>query len=375
MSFLRQILLLCVLAAVSGGGYFAYERYFTGGDAAQAKEGGGKKRGGRGGPQRIEVAEVVVKAIADRVEAVGTTRARQSVEIVPLASGRVTEITFEAGARVEAGSVMVRLDDDIERANLVEAEARLLEATATLARAQKLRKKKNVSAAAVTEATANRAIADAAVERARRKLADRTITAPFSGQAGLRRIDIGARLDPNTMITTLDDLSEAEIEFSVPELLFGRLRPGTKVSARGAAFPGRTFDGMVSIVDSRIDPVARAFKVRARLPNPEGVLPAGMFMYLEAVTGQREALIVPEVAVTVQGSGSFVFVIDDGMASKRPVTLGQRRVGEVEVTEGLTPGEFIAISGLQKIRDGKPVQVTGEHADKKLATMPKGEGG
>ncbi len=376
MSFLRQILLLCLLTAVAGGAYWVWETYIAEQGGADAAQTDATRTGARrGGAQGVEVAKAVMVDFADRIEAVGTTRARQSVEIVPLASGRVAGISFEAGAAIKAGDVMIRLDDDIERADLVEAEAKLARAASTLARTSALRKKKAVSEAALTKAIAERAIAGAAVGRARRKLADRTVTAPFDGRTGLRQIDIGARVDTDTMITTLDDLSEAEIEFSVPEILFGRLGPGAAVQATAAAFPGQIFEGTVKIVDSRVDPVSRAFRVRAGLPNPDGLLPAGMFMYLEAVTGRRKALVVPEESVIAEGAGAFVYVIIDEKAVRRSVALGQRRVGEVEITAGLVEGEIVATAGTQRLRDGKAVRIIGGTTTAPAVETQKGAAG
>ena len=376
MSFLRQILLLCLVTAVAGGAYWVWETYIAEQGGADAAQTDATRTGARrGGAQGVEVAKAVMVDFADRIEAVGTTRARQSVEIVPLASGRVAGISFEAGAAIKAGDVMIRLDDDIERADLVEAEAKLARAASTLARTSALRKKKAVSEAALTKAIAERAIAGAAVGRARRKLADRTVTAPFDGRTGLRQIDIGARVDTDTMITTLDDLSEAEIEFSVPEILFGRLGPGAAVQATAAAFPGQIFEGTVKIVDSRVDPVSRAFRVRAGLPNPDGLLPAGMFMYLEAVTGRRKALVVPEESVIAEGAGAFVYVIIDEKAVRRSVALGQRRVGEVEITAGLVEGEIVATAGTQRLRDGKAVRIIGGTTTAPAVETQKGAAG
>jgi membrane fusion protein, multidrug efflux system len=151
------------------------------------------------------------------MEAVGTSLARQSIEMVALASGRVQEIAFEPGQKVAAGDVLVRLDDEIERADLDEAEATLNETTLALERAETLREQNAVSQAALDEARSRKAIAEAELDRATRRLADRTVRAPFDGIVGLRQVDAGARVSDTTVITTLDDLSEIEIEFSVSE--------------------------------------------------------------------------------------------------------------------------------------------------------------
>src|SRR5690606_14135724 len=136
------------------------------------------------------------------------------------------------------------------------------------------------------------------------------------------------------------DRSEMEIEFSLPEGLYGVIAIGQPVVATSGAFPDRRFEGAVATIDSRVDAVSRSFKVRALLPNPDLALPAGMFMHVSVVLDSQIALMVPEEAVVVQGSRTFVYVVADGKASVRDVQLGLREVGAVQITDGLAPGEM-----------------------------------
>lgn len=350
LSLAWQLLIAVIALLALAGGYVLYERFGqgTGGEAVETAAAAAVP---------VVVAAAELRETATRVEAVGTTRSRQAIEIVPLASGRIEEIAFEPGQFVEAGDVLVRLDDDIERADLAEAEATLQETVLALERARALRQKNAVPEATVDQLVAQEASGQAELDRARRRLADRTVRAPFAGVVGLRQVDLGARVDENTVLTTLDDRSEMEIEFSVPELLYGQIFPGQGVVATSAAFPGRSFEGLVATIDSRVDATARAFKVRALLPNPDLTLPAGMFMHVAVVTASHQAVMVPEEAVVVQGSRTFVYVVADGKASVRPVKIGQREFGAVELVEGVAPGEIVVIRGTQRLRDGTAVQV------------------
>lgn len=345
-----QLLIAVAVLLALAGGYVLYERFGqgAGGEAVDAAA-----------PAAVPVvtAAAELRETATRVEAVGTTRSRQAIEIVPLASGRIEEIAFKPGQFVQAGDVLVRLDDDIERADLAEAEATLRQTVLALQRAQALRQKNAVPEATVDQLVAQEASGRAELDRARRRLADRTVRAPFAGVVGLRQVDLGARVDENTVLTTLDDRSEMEIEFSVPEQLYGRIFPGQGVAATSAAFPGRSFEGVIATIDSRVDPTARAFKVRALLPNPDLALPAGMFMHVAVVIDSHEAVMVPEEAVVVQGSRTFVYVVADGRASVRPVKVGQREFGAVELVEGVAPGEIVVVRGTQRLRDGTAVEV------------------
>jgi membrane fusion protein (multidrug efflux system) len=342
-----------VITGALGASGFVYHRMQTDGEAAAAV--------GRG-PDAVPVALAAAEAgtIRERIEAVGTTLARQAVDIVPLTSGRVAEIAFTPGERVEAGAVLVRIDDEAEQAAVAEAEASLREAELALDRATKLRANNTVAQATVDELQAAFVGARARLDAARKQLADRTVKAPFAGLVGIRGIDIGARVDDETVLTTLDDLSEVEIEFSVPEIFFGRVRQGLPVSATSAAFPDRSFVGRIATIDTRVAEVSRAFRVRAVIPNPDLVLPAGMFMHVTVVLEERPAVLIPEQAVLAEGDSTYVFKVRDERAERQKVELGQREAGAVEVLDGLSAGEAIVQSGLQRLRDGVAVEIAGE---------------
>ena len=367
MSFFRQLLILIVVVALGAGGYYAWQRYAPGGEPAGTL---GAGNGPAGSAPPVRIVTVAPATLVDSIEAVGTTRARQSLEIVPLANGTLVEIGFAPGARIAAGAVLARLDDDIERADLREAEAKAVEADRALERSRALRSKTPVWGAPVDKLVAAPGGAEAELGRARRGLADRAVLAPFAGTVGLKRVDIGARVTSTTVLTTLDDLGQVEIEFAVPEIFFGRVGADHRVVADAAASPDRVFAGAIPPIDGRGDAASRAFKVRATLPNDDAALPAGMFMHIRVVLAEREALTVPEAAIFVEGANSFVFTVADGKAAKRPVVTGTRRPGIVEIVEGLATGDVIVSSGLQRVRDGAPVRILGD----KPAAAAEGSG-
>ncbi len=361
----RQLLVIAVLAGLGFGGYQAYRTYLAPQAAADA---------GDRGPRlvSVETAAAERRRLARAVEAVGTTRARRSVEIVPLAPGRVVAVDFRPGEQVAAGDVLVEIDADIERADLAEAEAVLAERRQAVERNRTLQRSNAVAKAQLDQIIAQAAAAEAALDRARRRLADRVIRAPFAGVVGLTDVDPGARVEEGQVITTIDDLSEVEIEFSLPETLFAEIGAGQPVSARSAAFPDRSFTGQVSAIDTRVDQVSRAFRVRAVIPNPEGALPAGMFMFLTLVLSEAEAVTVPEEAVIAQAAETYVYVVEDGLAKRRAVTTGQRQDGRIAIEGGIAEGEMVVTRGTQRLRDGSAVNVLNEPAT--AAAPPSGDG-
>jgi membrane fusion protein (multidrug efflux system) len=348
VSLTRQLLVLAVLAAAAAAGWL----WLDPGSGPAAVERG---REARAVP--IRVAEARLGRIEEAIEAVATTRSIQAIEIVPTVSGRVETIELVPGQKVAAGDTLVTLDAEAERAAVAEAEAMLADARGQFERAEALAKTKSMAAARVDELRAAFLAARARLDVAAKRLAERRIVAPFDGIVGLREVSIGARVDDETVITTLDAIDTLEAEFSVPEQFFGRLGPDTRVRASAKAYPGRVFEGRVSGIDSRVDPVSRAFRVRAEIPNRDLALPAGLFMVVEILLAEREVVLVPEEAVVIEGRSSFVFRIAEGQAARREVRLGQRRKGEVEIAQGLAAGDLVAVTGLQRLRDGARVEV------------------
>ena len=356
MSVFRQLIVLAVLGGLAYGGYgYWRSEYATDPGAAQ----------GDGGPRAatVELATAETRVMQRTVEAVGTTRARRSIEIVPETDGRLVALDIAPGSRVKKGDVLARLDDSIQQSDLTEAEAVLKEQSSTLDRLRQLRRTNAVSVAAVEEAVARRAEAQARVERAQRRLDDRVITAPFDGVVGLTAYDVGVRVTEGEVLARLDDLSEVEVEFGLPETVFAQVARGQKIIAHAAAFPDRRFEGTISEVDSRIDPVSRSFLTRALIPNRDSTLPAGMFLSLTLVLDEAERIVVPEEAIVFQAAQTYVFVAEDGIARRRAVETGQRRDGVIAVTLGLVVGDEVVVRGLQRVRDGAPIDILARDRD------------
>lgn len=356
MSILRQIFLSILVLVAAGGGFLVYDRFIA--DHAASSE---ERRGGRA--VGVEVAAARLERVRDRAEAVGTTLANQAIEIQPLASGRIVEILFEPGAKVAAGDVLARLDDGVPRANVAEAEAMADEANSALERARRLIASNNIAEATYVELQASANAAQARVDRAVQQLEDRLVRAPFDGVVGIRRVDLGARVDDDTVITTLDDRSQMILEFSLPETFYGAVARGQPVEAQSASFPDRSFDGAITTIDTRIDVTSRAFQVRATLPNPDLLLPAGLFVLVDVTLEEREAVVVPEEAVISEAGRSVVYVAAGEQAERRIVDVGARMVGKVEIGSGIEPGELVVVRGLQRMRDGIAIRYDPPAAD------------
>ena len=181
---------------------------------------------------------------------------------------------------------------------------------------------------AASEIDTQRAARDAARARMdviRAELSNRVITAPFDGVLGVRQVSVGSLVTPGTPIATLDDLTTIKLDFSVPERFLATITEGQQVSARSDTYPERTFSAQVSHIDARVDPVTRSVALIAEIPNADRTLRPGMLMSVTLYGPQRQALVLPEIAVVQVGLDSFVFrVKPDGTAERVKVGLGSR---------------------------------------------------
>lgn len=311
-----------------------------------------------GSPPSVIVATARTETVADRIEALGTTRADESVTITSDVTEKVVEIRFDDGETVEAGRVLVVLDKAEEEADLRAAQAVAREARLAYERIAKLESRQ---VAAVAELDARRAAlqsAEAQIAVIRARIAARVIRAPFAGVVGLREVSPGALVQPGDRITTLDALDPMKVDFTVPSTHLTALRPGLAIEARADALGGRVFEGEVTSVGTQVDPVTRSVTVRAVVPNPERVLRPGLLLTVGLAKDPREAVVVPEEAVVPRGAANHVLVVgEDGVVERRRVELGLRRPGRVEVREGLAPGERVVTHGAAAARPGEPVRI------------------
>ncbi len=348
-----QILFAALLiAGVASGGY-----WLTRGEPSPA-----------GGPPAgreavVETAGAERATIRDTFRATGTTRAREAVDVVTEAAGRVTAIGFQEGAAVGAGQTLLELDAEREQAVLEEAQAHLEDLQAQLRRTRFLRETGDATEQDLDTLVAGVAVAGAQVRVAEAQLRERRIRAPFKGVTGMREVSLGAYVDPQTVITTLDDTTTLRVGFSVPERLLGQLEPGLPVTATSAGFADRTFSGELRRIDSRVDPITRTLRLESEIDNPDGRLKPGMFLQVELELDQREAVVIPEEALILEGRARYVYRVDDGVAHRVAVQSGQRRDGRVEIVAGLQAADRVVALGHQRLSDGARVRVRNPSAD------------
>lgn len=304
---------------------------------------------------RVVTQRVTRERESTQVEAVGTARARATAVIYPEAGGVVTEVPFGAGTHVEAGDVLLRLDDREERLAVNLAQVAVREAEQLLARYRRIENTGAISASQIDEARTALDAAQIELEQARIAFDERTVRAPFAGHVGLIDIDPGARVTAQTAIAQLDDRSVLYVDFSPAEQVFGRLREGDTVLASPFADPDSAVQAEVIAVDSRIDPTRRTFTVRASIDNEADILRPGMsFRVAFSIEGPAYPR-VPEAAIIWGGSGAYVWGVDGDTAFRIPVGIVSRRDGHVLVDADIPPGSRIVTEGVQKVREGSHV--------------------
>lgn len=292
----------------------------------------------------------------NELEALGTARANEAVEITSKVSNIVTAIRFREGEQVRRGEVLVELDSIETNAELMAARAALSESQSQFKRSQELFDTNALSQSQLDQLIATLRGNEARVTTAQAKLSDTVIRAPFEGRVGLRRVSVGSLVNPGTVITTLDDTRIIKLDFAVPETFMAVLKEGLPLTAKSIAFPNREFAGTVGSIDSRLDPTTRSVTVRGTVPNADGLLKPGMFLTVRLKQQRERVVMISEQALVPEEGRQFVFVVDGDLARKREVAIGRRQPGRVEIVRGLEPGERVIVEGTQKVRDGGAVR-------------------
>jgi membrane fusion protein, multidrug efflux system len=317
--------------------------------------------GGSGGPPptQVVVLEAVKRPVAETLSLVGTLLANESVEIQAETDGVIEEILFEEGEAVEAGALLVRLDESKLASSLGEAEANFQLSQANHERAQQLFRDKLISQQEFDQASAMFSFNQATLELRRRQLEDTRIHAPFEGVVGSRNVSPGQVISKNTTLTWLIDLDPLKVEMNVPERFLGRLRVGQAVEFPIAAHGNRVFTGEVYYISPYVEQTTRTALVRARLPNPGHELKPGMLATIEITLEVRgEAVVISEAGLAqVQDENrAVVYVVNEElMVEARNVVVGVRMPGEVEIRSGLRVGESVIVEGIQKVGPGSKV--------------------
>ena len=309
----------------------------------------------------VYVTDVKRQTYSDNIQALGTLKANEHIILSASVSEIIEHIYFEDNQRVKKGDLLVKLDDREELAELAEEQAKLAEALGQLERLEPLAKRGATSKSAIDEAKMEVDTAKARIKAINARISLRHLRAPFDGIVGLRDVSVGTLISAGAEITTIDDDSVMKLDFTVPSIYVASLKKGQKITATSKAFQEQDFEGVVSAISSRIDPVSRSVRVRALIKNENRLLKPGLLMRVDIQANKREKIVIPEGCVISNSTKNSVLVVVKNKkfttTKKQNITIGGRKRGYVEVLSGLEEGQQIVSDGLVKIKPSDPIHI------------------
>jgi multidrug efflux system membrane fusion protein len=332
-------------------------------------------------PVAVTIAEAKSEVIPNLLTAVGDLAAVHQVNVTSDVSGRITEILFQAGANVKSGTPLLQLFDGPEQADLASFKAQATMAQLSLDRARQLAARQFGAQVTVDQAQSAFDQANAGIARMQAVISQKLVRAPFDGELGVRKIEVGQYLTAGTQIVSLTDLSVLYANFTIPEKDSGNLNVGQVVRIKVDAYPGRTFEGKITTIEPQISTDTRNIRVQATIANPERILKPGMFATTTVVLPDKPPVItIPETAVDYTLYGDSVYLIsekkeDDGKTSltttRSFVQTGNRIEGRAEILKGLKPGDRVVAVGQLKLQSGSAVTISTDPAPPIPAEPPR----
>ncbi len=342
--------------------------------AACKAKAAGPGAGGGMPPMPVEVAVAQRDTVVDAIGATGQIESIQAIDLRPEVEGRIVDILVREGQEVDQGTPLFKVDDAELKAQVARAAADRDLARQALERTKQLREQNATSAADLERAEATARGADASLDLLQVRLDRSVVRAPFGGVVGRRYVSQGDYVNSASKLTALHSVNPQYAVLDVPERYADQLKRGQLVSFQVAALPGRNFSGEVVFVDPTVELPARTILIKARVPNPRRELASGMFIEARLATSIRpNAIVVPEDALLPMQGATYVWVIKDGKADRRQVTLGVRTAGWAEIVGGgIEVGDQVVVGGLERLFPGAAVmpQVVERHRGAPTAETP-----
>lgn len=308
---------------------------------------------------KVEVFKTYEDFVFTEIESLGTAYAKESVDISPNVSEVIEDIYFSDSDLVNKGDVLVVFAHAEELAQLEAERLQFMEHRREFKRLEKLYKKNAVTRQLLDERRTMLGISEQRIREIETKIDDHIITAPFSGILGFRDISVGDYMEPGDLITTIDDVSEIKIDFSLPSLYLRFIDENTEISVATEVFPKLRFNGKVSFINPRLDPNTRSVEVRAIINNPNYILKPGLLLNVNASLAGRSAILVAEEALLHNDKEHFVYVVNlENKVIKKKVIISERKDGMVQIVKGLLKDELVVIRGLDKIKNSDIVEIS-----------------
>lgn len=334
-------------------------------------------------PTKVAVTRVRIEEWESVLTAIGSLVAVQGVTVAAELPGKIVNIDFASGGRVEKGDLLLRQDIQLEEARLPGAEAALTLARTNLNRLQKLLAQKTVSESQYDAAVADYQQALAQVDSIRVSIDKKSVRVPFAGRLGIRLVNLGQYLKEGDGIVSLQCLDPIFVDFFLPQQNLAHLQTGLPVRVTTDGLPGEVLEGKITTINAEVDPATRNIKVQATMDNPGERLRPGMFVDVAVVLpSARHVLAVPATAVLYAPYSDSVYIVEEKTGEngnavgkvlrQQFVRLGIKRGDFIAVTEGLKGGETIVSTGVFKLRHGEEVVIDNSLAPEfKLQPTPE----
>ncbi len=319
-------------------------------------------------PTTVNVATAKSETIPNLLAAVGDLAAVHQVNVTSDVNGRITEIMFTAGSSVKQGTPLVQLFDGPEQGDLASFKAQATVAQISLERAKQLASRQFGPQATVDQAQSAFDQANAGIAKTQAIISQKLVQAPFDGELGVRKVEVGQYLTAGTQIVSLTDLSVLYANFTVTEKDSGALKVGQTVRIAVDAYPDRTFEGKITTIEPQIASDTRNIRVQATIQNPDRILKPGMFATTSVVLPDKPPVTtIPETAVDYTLYGDSVYLLaekktDDGKTSltvtRTFVQTGNRINGRAEILKGLKEGDRVVAVGQLKLQSGSAVTIS-----------------
>jgi membrane fusion protein (multidrug efflux system) len=332
-------------------------------------------------PETVSSAIVTEEKWQTTLAAIGSVTAVEGVNVTTEVAGLVREISFESGATVDKGAILVRLDTSSEEAQLRSIQSQLELARINLERERTLRSENMVSQSDLDTAEATLKQYQANADATQAVIDKKTIRAPFAGRLGIRQINRGQYLDSGKPIVSLQSLAPIHADFWLPQQELARLATGMRVRLHTDAFPDHDFEGKLSAINPDLDASTRSVGLQATFDNPQQLLRPGMFARVEVLLPEeKNVLVIPATSVVSAPYGDSVYLIESnpGTETNKPglsvrqqfIRTGRARGDFVTVESGVKAGDRIVSAGVFKLRNGMSVVENNELVPK-LSHTPR----
>jgi membrane fusion protein (multidrug efflux system) len=311
------------------------------------------------GMRQVAVEGFVVqyKPLQNKITSNGTLLSNEEVELRSEISGKITQILFVEGKKVNKGDLLVKINDSELQATLKKNKSR-----ESLAKDKEYRYKqlleKNLTSQQeydIVLSELNTVMAD--VEFTEAQIEKTEIRAPFDGVIGLRTVSTGSYISSQTRIANLQSINPIKVDFSVPQKYFGLIKEGKTIFVKLTS-TGKQYSGKIYAVEPKIDLNTRTVQVRAMIPNERNELTPGSYVEIDIVLEDiKETILVTTDLIVPDISGDNLFVYKNGKAVLQKVTSGIRTEKEIQITAGLNVGDTLITSGIIQLRPNAPVKI------------------